>query len=967
MLAPLVLAVALTTQLPLQPEWIAPSRAAAEGPAPRWVWVSWPDAPPVSTRGAPEGPVWMGAAFEAPDDVASASLTAAADNHATVYLNGVAVLEVDDWAAPVSVAVTPRPGMNVLCVEARNSAIAGAAPGAGINPAGVAARLAMTLPDGSVRWVVTDKTWRGSVDKWADFPSADPFQFMAQNPVADLGPCSVSPWGVSPDAFDAPRPCPILRRSFVLESAPDRATVRVIGLGHYELRCNGRVVGDTLINQSWSQYDKTLYWQEFDLAPYLHKGENVLGVSLGNSFWQVEAANDAHRFTKTDAMPDFSQGWPHLLWLDASIDAGDPAHPSRIVSDASWRWDDGPVTFSNLYAGEDYDARLAQPGWDAPNFDDSGWAPVMIAPRPAGEPAALIGPGIEAYEVFRPVEIKEVDAEAGTYTYVFPQNCSALLRFTLTGGSPGSRVRFRPCEYMEPSGRVKFTYTWGTGKDIWLDYTKAGAGEETHQARFFYVGAQFVQVEGAVPAGRPNPAGLPEVTSLELVHVRAACPEVGEFECSSPMHNGAERLIDWSIRSNMSHVPTDCPHREKNGWQEENWHMARAMSYRYDVHKWLVKNCRAIRDAQTLGGPDDGFVPTNTPWYLVGRPRHDTYNDAPEWGITSVLLPWHLYEWYGDRQVLEETYDSSRRFVEYLTSTANDGVITSNLGDWYDFGHGKGNGPSQWTPNEVSATAIWAYGADTLARAAEVLGREDDAARYHALFAQIRADFQRHFYDPATHTVRNGGSCQAGTAAALCIDLIPEGDRDAALDAIVTDLVARGWKQTPGEVLQVFLIRALAEGGRGDILHRIYNREDIPSYGHMVRSGLTTLPESWDARRGTGDSLNHFMLGHLMEWHFAYVAGIRQQPGSVGWSKVLIAPQPPPRSSASPNTLRQARASFLSPRGPIGSDWKIDDATGEFVLTCEIPAGVEALAILPDGTRQELPSGVTTLRRSLRE
>lgn len=970
MLAQLILAAVLPLQAVSQPEWVSPGPRSAIGPEPHWIWIGAEGEPAPTPQRASLGSVWLTSSFDAPPGVRSALVAVAADNAATVYLNGERVLESVDWSTPTLAEIAPREGDNLLCIEAHNGPILVEQPGGGVNPAGVILRIAMALADGSTRWVVTDGSWTGSTDRWAGFPTEPPGHGPEVFPRAavDLGPSSTPPWAVAAGAFDASPPCPLLRRSFELQTAPAKATVRIIGLGHYELRCNGRRVGDTLINQSWSQYDKTLYWQEFDLSPYLHRGENVLGVSLGNSFWRVDPANDGNRFTKTDAMPDFSDGWPHLLWLDARIEhAGEAASATRIVTNGSWTWTGGPVTFSNLYAGEDYDARLERPGWDAPGFDDGEWIPVVIAPTPTGEPAALIGPGIEAFEVFRPVEIKEVDTDAGVYTYIFPQNCSALLRFTLTGGAPGSRVRFRPCEYMEPSGRVGFTYTWGTGKDIWLDYTKATGGAETHQAVFFYVGAQFVQVEGAVPEGRPNPAGLPEVASLELVHVRAACPEVGEFECSSSMHDGAERLIDWSIRSNMSHVPTDCPHREKNGWQEENWHMARAMSYRYDVRDWLVKNCRAIRDAQTRGGPDDGFVPTNTPWYLVGRPRHDTYNDAPEWGITSVLLPWHLYEWYGDRRVLEESYDSSSRFVDYLSSIADDGVITSNLGDWYDFGHGKGNGPSQWTPNEVSATAIWAYGADTMARTAEALGRKDDAARYRELFARIRADFQRHFYDPSTHTVQNRGSCQAGTAAALCIDLIPEGDRDAALDAIVADLEARGWKQTPGEVLQVFLIRALAEGGRGDVLHRIYNREDIPSYGHMVRSGLTTLPESWDARRGTGDSLNHFMLGHLMEWHYAYVAGIRQQPGSIGWARVLIAPQPPPLTEASSNAIRQVRASFASPRGVIKSDWKIDNATNEFVLTCEIPAGVEAAALLPDGSRQPLPSGVTTLRRVLHE
>lgn len=964
MLTALVL-LALTAARDPAPSWIAPTAPAA-GSEPHWIWVVAENQPAPTTRSAAAGPAWFVREFDVPGDVRCATLALAADNAATAYLNGVPVLDSRDWSAPVVAPVALRAGANVLAVEARNGAIAGADLQHSANPAGLIAKLTLALTDGTSQTLATDATWRGTIEKWPGFPAA-PAREQPCPAAIDLGPAATQPWVLQAAAFEPALPCPLFRRTFQLEAPPSAATARIIGLGHYELRCNGRRVGDTRIDQVWSQYDKTLYWQEFDIQPHLRAGENVLAVALGNSFWQVAPANDPGRFTKTDAMPDFSAGWPHLLWLEATITpAEEQAGALRIVSDSSWKWTRGPVTFSNLYAGEDYDARLACPGWDAPGFDDTSWAAPVIAPAPGGTPTALPGPPMKAFDIFRPTEIRAVDADAAIYTYIFPQNCSALLRFTLADGSPGARVRFRPCEYMEPTGRVKFTYTWGTGKDIWLDYTKASGAAETHEPLFFYVGAQFVQVEGAVPPGAPNPRGLPVLQSLELVHVRAACPEVGRFEASAPLHNAAHTLIDWAIRSNMAHVPTDCPHREKNGWQEQNWHMARALSYRYDIHDWFIRNCRAIRDAQTQGGSDDGFVPTNTPWYLVGRPRHDMFNDAPEWGISSVLVPWHLYEWYGDREILAASFDSARRFVDYLGTTARDGIITSNLGDWYDFGHGKGNGPAQWTPNSVSATALWAHGADTVAKMATVLGREADAATYRALFERIRGDFQRHFYDSATGTVKHNGSCQAGTAAALCIGLLPEADRPAALDAIVSDLATRGWKQTPGEVLQVFLIRALAEGGRGEVLHRVYNREDIPSYGHMVRSGLTTLPESWDARRGTGDSLNHFMLGHLMEWHFAYVAGIRQQPGSAGWTRILIAPQPPATDDPSPNAIRRAAARFDSPRGRIASEWDIDQTTGGLRLKCEVPDGVEAVAVLPDGTRHVLPAGVSELRSASR-
>jgi hypothetical protein len=291
-----------------------------------------------------------------------------------------------------------------------------------------------------------------------------------------------------------------------------------------------------------------------------------------------------------------------------------------------------------------------------------------------------------------------------------------------------------------------------------------------------------------------------------------------------------------------------------------------------------------------------------------------------------------------------------KKYVDYLSRGANDGIINSNLGDWYDYGHGKGDGPSQWTPTTLTATAIWALGAQTVARTAGVLERKADAATYDSLAAHIKRDFQRRYYDPVRKSVLNHGSCQAANSVALCVGLIPDADRPAVLQAIVDDLERHGWQQTVGEVMQVFLVRALGEGGRGDVLHRIYSREGRGSYGYMVNQGLTTLPESWDAKPGTGNSMNHFMLGHLVEWHYAYLVGIRQQPGSIGWRHVLIAPQP--------GSISNASASFESPSGRIAVSW--EQHHGEFTMSVEIPQEVEATAILPNGEHHSLSAGRTT-------
>ncbi len=929
-----------------QPLWIGPPATVFKGTAPSWVWVPGPADKP-TLENAPAGTVWLGKEFEVPEGASRADLFLAADNSAECFLDGQRVLASTSWSGTDRTGLTLAPGRHLLTIRAEN----GATEGRSRNPAGVIALLAGR--EGSPPHITTDDSWRGQSTEWPGFPAAAPPADAP--PVTVLGPVTSPPWNLNTSSFLAQGPCPILRRDFTIEGAPARATIRIIGLGHYELRCNGNRVGETLVNQAWSQYDKTLYWQEFDITPLLREGPNTLGVMLGNSFWHVSGANDSGRYTKTDTMPDFSAGRDHLLWLDASIISS--RGKEYVTSDKDWTWTEGPLTFSNIFAGEDYDARKDPPNWDRPGVSAAAWKPVEVAPAPAARLAALPGPGIKAFQTFAPVDILPLDDSS--FTLVFEQNCSALLRFTLEGPA-GATVRFRPCEYQD-NGRVKFTYTWGTGKDIWFDYTLRGGGPETHTTKFCFVGAQYVQINGAVPRGADNPHNLPVLVGCQLVHTRAACPEVGTFTCSDVMQTGAHRMIDWSIRSNMAHYPMDCPHREKCSWLEEDWHMARALSYRFDIHDWYTKLCHDIRDTQL----DDGHVPTNSPNYLVGVGPHGFWNEAPEWGIASVLVPWHLYEWYGDQQILRDSYESMKKYVDYLDvkARADGGLLKSNLGDWYDYGHGKGDGPSQWTPSEVSAMAVFALGAKAVADTAAILGRdvphalgpEDKPARIHSeqtryrtRYEQIKRAFQVRLYDPLTKTVKNNGSCQAGNAAALCAGLIPDKDRAAALQAIIDDLEKRNYQQTVGEVLQAFFVRALAEAGRNDILHKVYARHDRGGYGFMVDQGLTTLPESWDAKPGTGNSMNHFMLGHLMEWHFAYVAGIRQAPGSIGWNKILIAPNPGVEQG-----VTSAEATFNSPRGKITSRWEVTERA--FKLIVEVPA--EAELVMPDGSTKTLPAG----------
>jgi hypothetical protein len=293
-----------------------------------------------------------------------------------------------------------------------------------------------------------------------------------------------------------------------------------------------------------------------------------------------------------------------------------------------------------------------------------------------------------------------------------------------------------------------------------------------------------------------------------------------------------------------------------------------------------------------------------------------------------------------------------RRFTDFIGREAKDGVAPAGLGDWYDYGHGKPPGPSRFTPTELSATATWGLCAQAVSRAAEVLGRAEEAKTYGELHARIAADFQRHFQDPATRKLRHNGSPQCANAMALCAGLVLPADRALLVEDIIADLEKRGWQQTPGDVGHVYFIRALAEAGRSDVLHRVYSRTGLGSYGGILAKGLTSLPETWDAMMDGSQSLDHCMLGHVMEWYYGYVGGIRQATNSIGWQEVLIGPNPGP--------LASAETVVKTPRGRVVSHWGKEGTS--FRLEVEVPEGVKATAILPSGARKMLQSGKQTFQ-----
>jgi hypothetical protein len=712
----------------------------------------------------------------------------------------------------------------------------------------------------------------------------------------------------------------LLRRTFSVRPGLRRALVHVCGLGHGELTLNGARVGEDLLAPGWTTYGKTCLYDSHDVTALLHPGENAAGLFLGGGMYSVRPGRYLKFVTAFQPLTAIAQ--LRLEYEDGSVE--------NVGTDETWRAHAGPVTFANVFGGEDHDARLEQNDWDRPNFDDAGWA---AATGHAGPGGVLRGfshaaPPLRAHGTLRPVTVRERTPDRRIFD--FGQNAALMPRLRVRG-SAGAGVKLWPAELLQTDGTLD-RRSVGVG-DAWWLYTLAGRpGGETWFPRFFYHGCRYVEAELS-----PGEDGaLPAIESLEGVVVHSSTPPVGEFACSSELFNRIRTLIRWAQRSNLSHVLTDCPHRERLGWLEQYHLNGPSLRCEFDLARLFRKTFADMADAQTAGG----LVPDIAPEFVQ---FHGGFRDSPEWGSAIILAAWQHYVWTGDEGPLREHYDAMVRYLGHLTRRATGHLLAHGLGDWCDLGP-KPPGFAQLTPVALTATAFYHLDACALADIAAVLGRTADARRHRALAAEIRTAFNREFFHADTGTYATGS--QTANALPLAAGLAPPGAEAGLIAALVRDIGGRGFAPTAGDVGFRHVLRALAAHGRSDVIAAMNLQTAQPGYGYQLARGATALAETWSADPAC--SQNHFMLGHIMEWFYADLAGLAPDPAGPGFARVIVRPQPVPG-------VTWARVAHDSPRGRVAVAWRIE--AGGFHLDVELPPNVTATVVLPGQPARVVGSG----------
>jgi hypothetical protein len=707
---------------------------------------------------------------------------------------------------------------------------------------------------------------------------------------------------------------PIFRKLIYINKPVEQATVFACGLGQFDLRIN-QVSVSGVLEPGWTQYDHHSLFVSHSISHRMIKGENLVEVQLGNGFYYIPG----QRYRKLTG----AFGLPKLI-CTIVIKYTDGTK-EYIISDGTWKTAPSPVTFSSIYGGEDYDATINNGIWNTAGFQYQSWQQAVIVKGHPLQPQHF--PGLIKGLVFH----QSVQQKSrSVFVYDFGQNMAGVPEIDVSGNA-GDTVTITPGELLDSLGYVTQKQS---GAPHTYNYILKGQSNQHWQPLFTYYGFRYVQV--GLKANNAA-ADLPVINSLVAMPIVANNETVGKFTTQHNIYAQTNQLILSAIKSNMMSILTDCPHREKLGWLEEAHLMGASIQYNYNIQMLLQKIIEDMQAAQT----ENGLVPEIAPEYVQFT---EPFRDSPEWGSAAIILPWYTYQWYGDKSVLQNAYPMMQKYFNYLTAKATNNLLTQGLSDWYDLGPAK-PGFSQLSKQGVTATAMYYYDATILNQIAQILGKSTDELYYATMKSKIKKSFNDSFFVASKNKYGNGS--QTELAMALYFDLVPRTKKQIVLQNLISDIENRDYSFTSGDIGFRYLLKTLQQNKRNDIIFKMTNRDDVPGYGYQIKKGATALTESWQALPTVSN--NHLMLGHLMEWFYEGLAGIRQAPNSVAFKELIFEPYL--------NTeIGSAGAVFQTPYGPSSVEWKVK--ANKYAVKMMVAPNTTATIILPDRKQAKVGSGL---------
>ncbi len=722
-------------------------------------------------------------------------------------------------------------------------------------------------------------------------------------------------------------PSPMLRSEFSVKKKVERARLYATAMGLYELSLNGKRVGDQYFTPGWTAYDFRYQYQTYDVTSILKNGENCIGARLGDGWFRGRLAWGTMR-----------NSYGKKLALLAQLVITYTNGTQEIVgTDDKWKAATGAILESDIYNGETYDARLERTGWNEAGYNDTEWKGVTAIAAPNARLVAPAGPPVKEIEEVKPVKVFRTPA--GDTVLDMGQNMVGWMRFRLTAPA-GTTVTLRHAEVLDKEGNF-YTENLRSAKET-IRYTSKGAGTETFEPHFTFQGFRYVAVSGWPGEVKPE--------DFTGVVVHSAMERTGTFETSNPMLNQLEHNIIWGQKGNFVDVPTDCPQRdERLGWTGDAEVFAPTASFNFDTAGFYTKWLKDV----ALDQEDDGAVPFVIPNVLSHKTRKGE-SAAAGWADVSVVVPWTVYQAFGDKRILETQYPSMKAWVEYMRHQAGEGYLWNtgfSFGDWLAFATTESDYPGATTDKDLIQTAYFARSTELLAKTAQVLGKNDDAAEYAALEDKITSAFQKEFVTPNGRLASN---TQTAYALALAFGLLPESERTEAAARLAADVRKFG-HLTTGFLGTPLLCQTLSDYGYLDEAYMLLNRKEYPSWLYPVTKGATTIWERWDGIKPDGtfqspsmNSFNHYAYGAIGDWMYRVVAGIELDESAPGYKHIFLQPHPG-------GGLTHASASVDSMYGRVTSGWAI--AGGKLTVTIEVPANTTATVRLPNAKLEEVSEG----------
>lgn len=727
-----------------------------------------------------------------------------------------------------------------------------------------------------------------------------------------------------------PPASPMLRRKFTVKSAVKSAFLYASALGYYEISLNGNKVGDQVLAPEWTDFSKRVQYQSYDVTQSLKIGKNVLSSLLGDGWYMgMLGPTKWHK----DYPRRGVYGNDRRLMAQLVINYADGTN-DIVATDGYWKINNkGFIISADNFLGEQIDAQKIPENWKQVDFNDSSWDNVYVDSDADKNLEAQKNEPVRIYKYLPPVKISSFGDK---YIVDFGQSLTGWTRFKVKGAK-GTRIKIRHGEMLDDDGSL---YTKNLAAAIQNDDYILSGGQDEFEPCFTYHGFRYIEISGLT--GAPDPQSI-------IACALSSDPEVtGSFECSNPKLNQLAKNILWTQRDNMTSIPTDCPQRdERMGWMGDAQVFCQNSMFNMDMAAFYTKWVKDIRDAQSSRGAFPDITPhPNKP--------DIRFSNAPAWGDAGVIVPWRMYQNYGDKVVLKNHYAAMKRYLDNIRKQNPNGLwlndIGNKYGDWLNAnsiiaeGYNKTRGE---IPKDVFATAFYANSVRLFSQMATVLGNKKDAKRYGRLYENIRKKFNKAYVD------KDGGikgNTQSAYALALNFELLPQNKRIPAFNHLIKCIEEYDYRISTGFMTTIMMMKELVKYGRTDIAYRFLESERLPSWIYSINQGATTIWERWDGYvKGRGfqdagmNSFCHYSIGAVGEWMYRNILGINPDDAQPGYSHFAIHPRPG-------GTLTWAKGSYNSIHGLIASEWRMEN--GVFILNVEIPVNTSATVILPIDTKE---------------